>query len=81
MKLTILLATSALCLASCATLNGVPQTPCQRATRAIDTARLAVNVAATAGADPVIIAKLSKVVDDAQIVASAACAQANPGTP
>lgn len=87
-------AISALSLSGCATLNGVPQTPCQRATRAVaaahaavDAARAAINVAVTAGADPVAIARANAVVDKAEDVANAAalaaatvCA-ANPAPP
>lgn len=60
-------------LSGCATVNGVPQTPCQRAQRAADTARAAVEVARTAGLDPIIIAKLETAAGGASEVVVGVC--------
>lgn len=84
MKRILLIATSALCLAGCTTINGVPQSPCQRteraATLAHDAVRLAVD--AGAGADIVVIGKLNTAADAADAIAAGICAaRPTPATP
>lgn len=73
----------ALCavLCGCATLNGVPQSPCQRATRAAETAHALANAAVVAGLDPVVIAKLDAAAQAATVVATGVCAQSVLGDP
>lgn len=80
MRLAIILAT-ALGLASCATVNGVPQTPCQRAIRAATLAHDAVRLAVDAGADIIVIGKLNTAADAADTVAAGVCAATSPATP
>lgn len=64
---------SLFCIGACATLNGQPQTPCQRATRAAAVIHASVAVAEAAG-DPRVIARAMDADNAAQVAAAAVCA-------
>lgn len=64
---------SLFCIGACATIDGVPQSPCARATRASNVADALVGVAQAAG-DPNVISRANEAANAARIATAAVCA-------